>query len=73
MNWKVVCLITFLYKKKKKDSFNLKKQTKENFRNDQLKVNNKNYYFSNVIARASKTMLNCHNSKLNVKLTGTNG
>jgi len=59
--------------KKKKDPFNLKKQTKENFKNDQLKVNNKNYYFSNVIARASKTMLNCHNSKLNVKRTGTNG
>ena len=40
--------------KKKKDSFNLKKQTKENFKNDQLKVNNKNYYFSNVIAKSFK-------------------
>ena len=34
---------------------------------------NKNYYFSNVIARLSKTMLDCHNSKIEVKKTGTEG
>ena len=36
-----------------------------------LKVTVKDYYFSNVIARASKTMHECNNSKLEKKLTGT--
>ena len=62
---------------------NLKKErqnvdTAEVLKNDQfvdedLKIISKNYYFSNVIARASKTMLDCHNSKLDVKRTGTEG
>ena len=38
-----------------------------------LKIKFKDYYFSNVIARASKTMLDCNNSKLNIKRTGTEG
>ena len=38
-----------------------------------LKVNFKDYYFSNVIARSSKTMLDCYNSKLDIKRTGTEG
>ena len=50
-----------------------KNQLKENFINEELKINYKDYYFSNVIARASKTMLDCHNSKLDIKLNGTNG
>ena len=50
-----------------------KKQIKESFKNEYLKIDSKNYYFSNVIARASKTMLDCHNSKLNIKQTGTDG
>ena len=41
--------------------------------NEDLKVTFKDYYFSNVIARASKTMLDCNNSKLNIKRTGTEG
>ena len=60
-------------KKDNKNTKNLKTTTKENFRNEELKVEYKNYYFSNVIARASKTMLDCHNSKINLKKTGTNG
>jgi NADH-quinone oxidoreductase subunit G len=55
------------------DSMNLEKQKKENFINEKLIVDYKNYYFSNVIARASKTMLDCHNSKINIKKTGTDG
>tara|TARA_Y100001970_G_scaffold276404_1_gene379061 strand:- start:1129 stop:1794 length:666 start_codon:yes stop_codon:yes gene_type:complete len=55
------------------ESINLEKQTKENFKNEKLIVDYKNYYFSNVIARASKTMLDCHNSKINIKKTGTDG
>ena len=33
----------------------------------------KDYYFSNVIARSSKTMLDCFNSKIDIKRTGTEG
>ena len=43
------------------------------FENENLNVNFKEYYFSNVIARSSKTMLDCNNSKLNIKRTGTEG
>ena len=60
-------------KKGNVDSVNLEKQTKENFKNEKLIVDYKNYYFSNVIARASKTMLDCHNSKISIKKTGTDG
>ena len=45
----------------------------DNFQNETLKVNVKDYYFSNVIARSSKTMIECNNSKLNIKSTGTEG
>ena len=50
-----------------------KKISKENFIDERLIVENKDYYFSNVIARSSKTMLDCHNSKIEVKKTGTEG
>ena len=33
----------------------------------------KDYYFSNVIARSSKTMFDCNNSKIDIKKTGTEG
>ena len=49
------------------------KKNEFNFVDEILKVEFKNYYFSNVIARASKTMLECHNSKLDFKKTGTEG
>ena len=51
----------------------LKYDTKDYFKNESLKIDNKNYYFSNVIAKASKTMFDCNSSKLNIKQTGTNG
>jgi NADH-quinone oxidoreductase subunit G len=66
----------FNYINLKKENNNLSKlntQTKESFKNENLKIKLKNYYFSNVVARASKTMLECHNSKINIKLTGTDG
>ena len=58
---------------KKEDSNLLKTQVQQNesFKNENLKVEFKDYYFSNVIARASKTMIECNNSKLDIKLTGT--
>jgi len=43
------------------------------FNNETLKIAVKDYYFSNVIARSSKTMVECNNSKLNYKSTGTEG
>ncbi len=56
------------------------KQTTENkvqsisdFMNEKLNIQIKDYYFSNVIARSSKTMIECNNSKLNIKSTGTEG
>jgi len=43
------------------------------FHNETLKIKMKDYYFSNVIAKSSKTMIECNNSKLNLKSTGTEG
>tara|TARA_B100000700_G_scaffold116871_1_gene131483 strand:- start:20805 stop:22847 length:2043 start_codon:yes stop_codon:yes gene_type:complete len=43
------------------------------FNNEQIKINNIDYYYSNVIARSSKTMFNCRNEKLKLKSTGTEG
>ena len=43
------------------------------FYDENLEVVLKAYYFSNVIARSSKTMIECNNSKLNFKFTGTEG
>ena len=51
---------------------NIKFDEKE-FKNEKLEVNIKEYYFSNVIARSSKTMIECNNSKINLKSTGTEG
>ena len=45
----------------------------DNFENQNLNVKFKDYYFSNVIAKSSKTMIECNNSKLNLKSTGTEG
>jgi NADH-quinone oxidoreductase subunit G len=60
-------------KKEKNEQISLYSQTKENFKNENLKVDYKDYYFSNVVARASRTMLECNNAKVNIKLTGTDG
>ena len=56
--------------KKELTDINLKQNY---FENEDLKISTKNYYFSNVIARSSKTMLDCNNSKTNFKNTGTEG
>ena len=49
-------------------------ETNENdFHNEELEIKYKDYYFSNVIARSSKTMLDCFNSKIDLKRTGTEG
>ena len=61
-----------LKKEKQKLGF-IKKYDQNIFENEDLIINYKDYYFSNVIARSSKTMLDCKNSKLNIKRTGTEG
>ncbi len=43
------------------------------FTDEFLKVDYKDYYFSNVIARSSKTMIECNNAKIDLKKTGTEG
>ena len=66
----------FNYLKIKLDQKNLNtiyKKNNDSFTNELLKVDFKDYYFSNVIARSSKTMLECNNSKLDFKKTGTEG
>ncbi len=58
---------------------NLKTENNKNdlidviFVDEKILVDNTNYYFSNVIARASKTMTDCHNVKIKLKNTGTDG
>jgi len=44
-----------------------------NFEKELLKIDNEDYYFSNVITRASKTMFECKRAKTNLKSTGTDG
>ncbi|MDC3035958.1 NADH-quinone oxidoreductase subunit NuoG [Candidatus Pelagibacter sp.] len=59
----------------KSDSKLFHSLNQNNFENEDLEINFKKYYFSNVIARSSITMLNCNNAKidLNTKRTGTEG
>ena len=60
-------------KKEKQKPTSLKEVNQSHFENETLTVKTKDYYFSNVIARSSKTMLDCSNSKLDIKRTGTEG
>ena len=67
-------MINFLkLKKEKQKSISTNDISQYNFDNETLNVKVKDYYFSNVIARSSKTMLDCYNSKIDIKRTGTEG
>ena len=67
-------MFNYLNLKKEKQKLVNENQINDSyFENEFLKVKFKDYYFSNVIARSSKTMLNCNNSKIDIKLTGTEG
>ena len=59
-------------KQLKEDDINVKIDENE-FKEETLKVIVKDYYFSNVIAKSSKTMIECNNSKISLKSTGTEG
>ncbi len=65
-------MINYLKLKKEKASNPLPK-TKGEFENEKIHVSEIDYYYSNVIARASKTMSECRNSLSKVKKTGTYG
>ena len=43
------------------------------FINEKISLNEIDYYYSNVIARSSKTMSKCRNEKIKLKETGTEG
>ena len=60
-------------KKEKQESPFKTKVDLSNFEDETLKITYKDYYFSNVIARSSKTMLECNNAKIDLKKTGTDG
>ena len=63
-----------LQKEKSLDAKNIEENDDaDQFKSETLKIKIKDYYFSNVIARSSKTMIECNNSKLNFKSTGTEG
>ena len=66
-------MFNFLKLQKEKEIIDSKEQLNSNFQNEKLNIQVKDYYFSNVIARSSKTMIECNNSKLNLKSTGTEG
>tara|TARA_Y100000591_G_C21755207_1_gene657008 strand:- start:142 stop:1227 length:1086 start_codon:yes stop_codon:yes gene_type:complete len=61
-----------LQKEKEIQDINYKNHSQE-FQNENLIIDLKPYYFSNAIARSSKTMIECNSSKMNLKSTGTEG
>ncbi len=65
-------MFNYLNLQKEKQVNDINNSTYE-FQNETLTIKVKDYYFSNVIARSSKTMIECNNSKLNLKSTGTEG
>ncbi len=66
-------MFNYLNLQKEKQNKDISKVSNLEFKNEKLIVSVKPYYFSNVIARCSKTMIECNNSKLNLKSTGTEG
>ena len=67
-------MFNYLKLKKEQKQLNLTNEIKQNdFENENLTVKFEDYYFSNVVARSSKTMVECSNSKIGLKKTGTEG
>ena len=58
-------------KKEKQESPSIIKVDLSDFEDEILKITYKDYYFSNVIARSSKTMNECRNIRTKLKKTGT--
>ena len=66
-------MFNYLNLQSEKQNKEHKKKTIKDFQAEKLTIDLKPYYFSNIIARCSKTMIECNNSKLNLKSTGTEG
>ena len=66
-------MFNYLNLQKEKQSKEYEKKIVEDFHAEKLTIDLKPYYFSNIIARCSKTMIECNNSKLNFKSTGSEG
>ncbi len=66
-------MFNYLNLQKEKKNNDVKKKFSGEFKNEKLSIDIKPYYFSNIIARCSKTMIECNNSKINLKSTGTEG
>jgi NADH-quinone oxidoreductase subunit G len=66
-------MFNYIKLQQEKQTTENKVQTISDFTNEKLNIQIKDYYFSNVIARSSKTMIECNDSKLNIKSTGTEG
>ena len=66
-------MFNYLKLQQEKQTYKNKEKINSEFQNEKLNIQLKDYYFSNVIARSSKTMIECNNSKLNIKSTGTEG
>jgi len=59
--------------KEKNSSKKYSELTNLSFESEKIIIKDNDYYYSNSIARASKTMSNCRNEKINLKSTGTEG
>ena len=66
-------MLNYLKISKDQQSSEIYKINDNDFNDEILQIDFKDYYFSNVIARSSKTMLECNNSKIDFKKTGTEG
>ena len=64
-------MMNYLKINKKKNYF--EQVLNENFTNEKIVIDSLDYYYSNVISRASKTMNECRNEKIKTKSNGTTG
>ena len=66
-------MLNYLKLQSEKQTEQNNNNTDSDFNNENLKIEIKDYYFSNVVAKSSKTMIECNNAKTNLKSTGTEG
>ena len=66
-------LINSMFNYLKLQSKNNKESVENRFFSEKINIEEIDYYYSNVIARASKTMTDCRNEKIKLKKTGTEG
>ncbi len=66
-------MINYLKLQNEKQTEQIDNNANSDFNNEDLKIEIKDYYFSNVVAKSSKTMIECNNAKVNLKSTGTEG